>query len=160
MKSVVSEKHAHAEGDDLSELGEALRSSTERNGIRSISLEERASLERLAASQTLAHAPRLKKILQFIVDSFLEGRTDRINEQFIGEAVFDRPAGYNPAEDNIVRVNMRHLRERIEEFYRTQGCEEPFILEIPKGKYVPRLTRRSVEQVEPQDGQGNEFLKL
>ncbi|MGA7521307.1 MAG: hypothetical protein WBW84_02430 [Acidobacteriaceae bacterium] len=73
------------------------------------------------------------------MDALLEGRAGSINEQMIGQAVFDRPASYNPGEDNIVRVTMRHLRERLEEFYRTEGCDEKYILTIPRGKYVPVL---------------------
>lgn len=106
-----------------------------------IPAEARASLERLLASDSIAKAPRIRTVLKFVVDALLEGRAATINEQMIGQAVFGRPAGYNPGEDNIVRVTMRHLRERIEEFYRTEGRDEKYILAIPRGKYVPVLNR-------------------
>lgn len=104
-----------------------------------IPAEARTSLDRLLASETIARAPRIRAVLKFLVDALLDGRAATINEQMIGHAVFDRPPGYNPGEDNIVRVTMRHLRERTEEFYRTEGRDEKYILTIPRGKYVPVL---------------------
>ncbi len=97
------------------------------------------SLERLLASENIARGPRIRAVLKFLVDALLDGRAATINEQMIGQAVFDRPAGYNPGDDNIVRVTMRHLREHMEEFYRTEGREEKYILTIPRGKHVPVL---------------------
>lgn len=113
--------------------------------------EERASLRRLLNSDSMSRAPRLQSVLKFLVDRYLEGKADEVNEQAIGEAVFKKPAGYNPGEDNIVRVTVRHLRARLEEFYRTEGADEPYILEIPKGKYVPVVIPRSLkaEAAEP-----------
>lgn len=104
--------------------------------------EERASLARLLESETMTRAPRLCAVLRYLVDAFIEGRSNEITEQSIGEAVFGKPVGYNPGDDNIVRVTLRHLRTRLEEFYRTEGKHETYILEIPKGKYIPFLVPR------------------
>jgi len=112
-----------------------------------IPAEARASLEHLLASDSIARAPRIRSVVKFLVDALLEGRAASINEQMIGQAVFDRPAGFNPGDDNIVRVTMRHLRERLEEFYRTEGRGEKYILTVPRGKYVPVLN--CVQPTEP-----------
>lgn len=105
-----------------------------------------ASLERLLANESINRAPRLRVVLKFMIDALLEGRAETINEQIIGEAVFDRPKGYNPGEDNIVRVTIRHLRDRIEAFYRTEGHDEKYVFKIPKGRYVPILSCPQAEQ--------------
>ena len=107
-----------------------------------ISADARASIKRLLASDTILRAPRLRAVLEFIVDALFNGRGDEINEQSIGQAVFGRPAGYNQGDDNIVRVSVRHLRTRLDEYYRTEGKEETYRLEIPKGKYIPLLAPR------------------
>jgi len=101
--------------------------------------EAQASLQRLLANESINRAPRLRVVLKFMIDTLLEGRGETINEQLIGEAVFNRPTGYNPGEDNIVRVTMRHLRDRIDEYYRTDGRDERYVFEIPKGRYTPVL---------------------
>jgi hypothetical protein len=39
---------------------------------------------------------------------------------------------------------------RLEEFYATEGRDEPFILVIPKGKYVPVFVERVIDPVATQ----------
>lgn len=110
--------------------------------------EAQASLERLLACHSINRAPRIRAVLKFMIEALLEGRARTINEHMVGEAVFGRPPGYNPGEDNIVRVTIRHLRDRIEEYYRTDGRDEKYVFKIPKGKYVPVLSSRQAEQDE------------
>lgn len=105
--------------------------------------EQRACLERLVASSTIARAPRLRLMLKFLVSSLIAGQADSISEQSIGQEVFGRPPGYNSSDDNIVRVSIRHLRGRLDEYYATEGAGDPWIFEIPKGKYVPQLVARA-----------------
>lgn len=121
---------------------------------KTVPTEARASLERLLSSEAIQRAPRLRLVLKFMIDALLDGRAETINEQIIGEAVLDRPKGYNPSEDNIVRVTIRHLRDRIDDFYRTEGRNEKYALKIPKGRYVPILVRQPPEEaVTPSDFQ-------
>ena len=104
-----------------------------------VTAEVQASLQRLLTNESINRAPRLRAVLKFMIDALLEGKGETINEQLIGEAVFNRPTGYNPGDDNIVRVTMRHLRDRIDEYYRTDGRDERYVFEIPKGRYTPVL---------------------
>ncbi|NUQ28751.1 MAG: hypothetical protein HOQ35_09580 [Acidobacteriaceae bacterium] len=101
-----------------------------------------SAIHRLLASSTFASAPRLRTVLSYLATALESGTITDVTEQSIGQAVFGRPAGYNASEDNIVRVTVRHLRNRLDEFYRTEGRDEKFVLEIPKGKYIPILTVR------------------
>lgn len=115
----------------------------ERSTLVTASVEPlRDSLDHLLGSEAFVNAPRLREVLKFMIDSLLNGTAESINEQAIGQAVFGRPPGYNPAEDNIVRVTIRHLRERIGEYYRSEGRHEEFVFGIPKGKYVPTIVCR------------------
>ena len=104
--------------------------------------EQLAALERLVSADLLVRAPRVHNVLRLMVDAVLAGQPERVNEQVIGEEVFQRPKGYSPAEDNIVRVTVSNLRARLDEFYQKQGKHEKWVFDIPKGKYVPRLRYR------------------
>ena len=44
----------------------------------------------------------------------LTGRDSELTEQRIGEWVFERPEGYRPGDDNIVRNYARLLRQRLD----------------------------------------------
>jgi len=140
------------------------------NSVLKISPEELDSLDRLRLSETMKRAPQVLRVLDYIIDRFLAGEGDSINESSIGQAVFHRPEGYNRGDDNIVRVTVRHLRSRLEHFYATEGAGESSVLEIPKGKYCPVLKKRiaitdlltepAAAPIRPALVQGNRWLWL
>lgn len=96
----------------------------------------RAELERILRSRTFSKAVRLRALLEYIGECSVEGRLSELSEQQIGIRVFQRPPGYNSTEDTIVRVSVRHLRERLDLYYREEGKNNPFRMAIPKGSYV------------------------
>ncbi len=98
---------------------------------------QRETMEHLLSSKTFASSPRLRAVLQYLLRSLEAGTSEAITEQSIGQTVFGRTEGYNAAEDNIVRVTLRHLRTRLEKYYQSEGQNEPLLLDIPKGKYIP-----------------------
>jgi hypothetical protein len=94
-------------------------------------------VQRVAASACFHRSPRLRELLLYICERAIQNRPEELREQLIGRGVFGRQADYNPAEDNIVRVEMRQLRKRLEEYFATEGKDEPNIVVIPKGAYLP-----------------------
>ena len=110
-------------------------------------------VQRVAASASFQRSPRLRELLIFICERAIQNRTDELHEQQIGCGVFGRKPGYNPAEDNIVRVEVRQLRKRLDEYFSAEGKDEPVLIVIPKGSYVPvfepRETAPPVEEPEP-----------
>ncbi|HLI03695.1 MAG TPA: hypothetical protein VKU93_05425 [Terracidiphilus sp.] len=96
----------------------------------------RAELERVLNSRTFSKSARLRALLEYIAKCSLEGRLEDLSEQQIGISVFHRPPGYNSTEDTIVRVSARHLRERLDLYYRDEGKGNPCRVAVPKGSYV------------------------
>jgi len=94
-------------------------------------------VRRVAESRAFLKSPRLREFLLDVCDRTLAGHPEEVTEQLIGVRVFGRPTGYNPADDNIVRVSARHLRTKLAEYFAAEGREEPLAIEIPKGSYVP-----------------------
>lgn len=90
----------------------------------------------------MARAPRVHAVLTFLVSELLAGRAESINEQRISEGAFGSSGSYNSSENNLVRVTVGNLRSRLEEFYGAEGAREPWIFEIPKGRYVPAVRPR------------------
>jgi hypothetical protein len=74
-----------------------------------------------------------------------------VNEH-ASESAFLAGRGFNPAEDNIVRVTVGNLRARLEEYYRTEGRNDLWVLDIPKGRYVPAVHLRDGNPHEPVRG--------
>ena len=96
-----------------------------------------AALERVLSSATFGSSPGLRRFLEFVVRQSIAGEDDRIKEYTIGVEVFGRGARFNPRCDSIVRVEAYKLREKLLDYYRTEGSTDPVTISIPKGRYRP-----------------------
>jgi len=100
------------------------------------------AVRRLLASPQLNRAPKLRKLLTLICEYALRGKSDAINEYLIATEVFGRKEDFSGSTDPIVRVEMRELRRRLREYYEKDGKEDPIVVEIPLGGYIPIFRRR------------------
>lgn len=101
-----------------------------------------AQLSRILASRTFANAPSLSRLLRYLVEQTLEGHADRLKEYSLGVDVFDRGTAFDPRTETIVRVQARRLRDKLAQYYATEGRLDPVVIELPKGHYVPTFCDR------------------
>jgi len=104
-------------------------------------------LERILASAVFSHSERLRRFLRYVVEAVNQGRGESLKEYQIGTAVFDRKESFDTRLDPIVRVEARRLRAKIEEFYNTEGRDDPVRIELPKGSYAPVVQKRSAAEL-------------
>lgn len=97
---------------------------------------------RVAASAQFRKSTRLRDFLLYISERALSQRLEDIHEQQIGIRVFGRRSDYNPSVDNIVRVEAGELRRRLAQYFASEGKDEPLVIQVPKGGYVPVFARR------------------
>ena len=57
-------------------------------------------------------------------------------------AIFDRDSAYDSRVDSIVRVEASRLRGKLTAYYAAEGRDNPVIIELPKGAYVPTFRFR------------------
>lgn len=111
--------------------------------VTSLENDERwALVQRVASSRHLVKAPQLREILIYTSRRLLAENAAVISEHEIGCNVLGRRTDFSPNEDNIVRVQIRHLRKKLEDYFNTEGADEPIILTIPKGGYLPHFYPR------------------
>ena len=103
--------------------------------------------KRVSDAPQFRKSPRLREFLLFVCDRALQDRQDELHEQQIGCTVFGRRPEYSTGEDNIVRVEARKLRMRLEEYFTAEGSGELVLIEIPKGSYVPIFTPRTLAPI-------------
>lgn len=111
--------------------------------------EVRATVERMTASEAFARSPQLAAFLRFVVEAVLEGRSDRVKGYTIAVEVLRRDEGFDPQSDPIVRVEATRLRRAIERYYAGAGADDPVIIDLPRGSYVPTFRRRQLEPPPP-----------
>ena len=97
------------------------------------------SLERIERSRGFRRSLRMTRFLRFVVEGALDGRIDDLRESVLGIEVFDRGNSFDPAVDNIVRVDAARLRSKLADYYASEGADESIRIELPKGGYVPEF---------------------
>jgi hypothetical protein len=104
---------------------------------------------RMAGSHHFAKAVHLRELLLYLGKIAIMSPNEEVSEQEIGSRVLGRRPDYDPQADNIVRVQIRRLRQKLDEYFLTDGRDEPMVVSIPKGSHVlrfePRPSRELVE---------------
>lgn len=108
----------------------------------------RQQVERILSDERFRSARRASQFLQWIVDKSLAGDTAEIKESIVAMEVYDRPPGYDPKSDSIVRVEAARLREKLARYYETAGRQDPIRISIPKGGYVPLFEAQRAGQAQ------------
>ena len=107
-----------------------------------LSLEdEKAELEAVLASSLFVRTPSLANLLSYLCQKYFQGEADLLKEYTIGVEAFGRTPDFDKKEDSIVRVEIRRLREKLRQYYETEGADRPIRLTIPVGHYVPVFTK-------------------
>jgi tetratricopeptide (TPR) repeat protein len=107
--------------------------------------EIRDAVDRLIVSSVFARSPQLGAFLRFVVEAVLHGKSDRIKAYTIGVEVLRRDVKFDPQIDPIVRVEATRLRRTMERYYAGPGADDPIVIDLPRGSYVPTFRRRDGE---------------
>src|SRR5215831_14886265 len=99
----------------------------------------RQELERVLESPGFARNERLSRFLRFVVERHLEGKDQELKESVIAIEVFGRRPDFDPRLDPVVRTEAGRLRSRLSEYYVDKGKNDPLVIELPRGGYVPRF---------------------
>ncbi|MCG8357586.1 MAG: hypothetical protein MI920_18640 [Kiloniellales bacterium] len=106
----------------------------------------RQALELATSQVPLSRSKRLSGFLRYIVDESLAGRAELISGYSIAVDVFGKPESFDPTIDSIVRVEAGRLRQRLAEYYRELGADDPIEIALPKGSYIPEFKPRAKRQ--------------
>jgi hypothetical protein len=102
----------------------------------------REQLSRIVESAIFAQSERLSRFLHFTVETTLAGDADQLKEYLIGTEVYNRKPPYHPNTDSIVRSEARRLRNKLKEYYESDGKGDPVFIYYRTGSYVPFFRRQ------------------
>jgi tetratricopeptide (TPR) repeat protein len=102
----------------------------------------RFAAARVLASSAFQASPNLAAFLRFVVEATLSGQADRIKGYTIGTEALGRGGDFDPQIDPIVRVEAGRLRRTLYSYYANGGANDPIVIVLPIGSYVPTFTRR------------------
>jgi hypothetical protein len=104
----------------------------------------REQAARIVQSGALGRSRSYTRLLEFLVDCAVGGRTPK--ELEIAMEVFGRGSDFDPSQDSMVRVYAHNLRQKLEHFYATAGRHEPKQLALARGEYRISLTESAAAQ--------------
>ena len=96
-------------------------------------------MERILQSSTFRNASTLQQLFQFLATRALDAGSEPLKEYAIGVEAFGRTQDFDPKTDTIVRVQMHRLRQKLREYYDSEGRSDRITVDIPKGHYLPRF---------------------
>lgn len=100
-------------------------------------------VRKIIDSRVFQHAEALKRLLDYLACRALENHACELKEYTVGVEAFGKPADYDPQLDSSVRVQAGKLRQKLEEYYRTEGTADEFIVHIPKGHFKVQFQPRA-----------------
>ena len=118
-------------------------------------------LESILATEMFLKAPRMSRLLDYLVRKAIAGAIRDTNEYAIGIEVFDRDASnYHPASDPIVRVQVGRLRAKLKAYYASLGANLNIKISIPVGSYMPIIQRIHSSGMDFQQGRQGIMLVI
>ena len=103
-------------------------------------IELREQLSRITNSRTFGGSNRHQRFLNYVVHGAIHGETAKLKGYALGLDVFDRSVDFDPQTDPIVRIEAGRLRRSLERYYLTEGKNDPIVIRVPKGGYVPTFS--------------------
>ncbi|MDN3687274.1 hypothetical protein [Cyclobacterium jeungdonense] len=88
--------------------------------------------EKIISSKGFGRSNTYANLLRFLVRCSLDN--DAPKETVIAAEVFGKP-DFDPSESTLIRVYAYKLREKLENYYATEGSRDSYRLSIPKGSY-------------------------
>ncbi len=98
-----------------------------------------AQLERLCESGTFKNSSRLCQFLRYTVEATLKEEGEYLKEYVIGTEVYGRRPPYHPSQDSIVRTEAVRLRNKLKEYYETEGAQDEVLIYYQRGTYRPNI---------------------
>jgi hypothetical protein len=109
----------------------------------------RLQVERLLQSETFRNADSQRRLLAYLTEKSLAGEADQLKEYTVGIEVFSKAPSYDPQHDASVRVQAGKLRQKLDDYYRTEGASDPVCVSFPKGRFRLAFETRTVPTPTP-----------
>jgi hypothetical protein len=108
-------------------------------------IDARAQIERILQSRIFRTSEVLRHLFAYLADQSIAGTADSLKEYTIGLDALGKPASFDPRQESVVRMHTARLRQKLAEYYRTEGIDDPIVVDLPKGGF--KITFEPRQQV-------------
>src|SRR5271154_885544 len=103
-----------------------------------------AQVQRIIQSKAFRTSEVHRNLLHYLAEKSLSGTADSLKEYTVGLDVFAKPASYDPRQESVVRMHVARLRQKLAEYYRTEGVDDAVIVDVPKGGFRVTFETREI----------------
>src|ERR1041384_6571618 len=96
-------------------------------------------LARVLRSAAFSKAAKQRALLQWLVEHAISGQAEAFSQYSIATGALGYPSGFDPGTDCHVRTLIGRLRDKLKEYYSTEGRLNRFRIVIEKEQYEPHL---------------------
>ncbi len=100
-------------------------------------------VQRIIQSKAFRTSEVHRNLLHYLAEKSLSGTADSLKEYTVGLDVFAKPASYDPRQESVVRMHVARLRQKLAEYYRTEGVNDAVIVDRSQGRFQSYLSKRA-----------------
>jgi hypothetical protein len=105
-----------------------------------------SQIQRIVQSKAFRTSEVQRNLLNYLAEKSISGNADALKEYTVGLDVFAKPASYDPRQESTVRMHVARLRQKLAEYYRLEGVDDPVIVDLPKGGFKMTFEPRPPER--------------
>jgi len=99
-------------------------------------------MQRILQSKAFRTSEVHRNLLIYLAEKSLAGTADGLKEYTVGLDVFAKPPSFDPRQESAVRMHVARLRQKLAEYYRTEGAGDAVIVDLPKGGFKMTFEQR------------------
>lgn len=104
----------------------------------------RTQVDRILQSRIFRSSGVLRHLLSYLVEKCVLGEGDSLKEYSIGIDALGKPDSFDPRQESVVRMHTARLRQKLADYYRTDGVNDEILIDLPKGGFQVTFETRSV----------------
>jgi len=106
-------------------------------------------VNRILQSEALRSSESLRRLLRYLAQKTISGEADQLKEYTIAIEGLGKPDSYDPRQESAVRLQVGRLRQKLADFYQSEGKEDPIEVSLPRGHFRLHFESRCPEAQVP-----------
>jgi hypothetical protein len=102
----------------------------------------RAQVVRIVQNKNLKLSEGQGRLLSYLAEKSISGEADDLKEYVVGVDAFGKPPSYDPRQESVVRTQVARLRQKLADYYNTEGVDDLILVDLPKGGFKMNFEER------------------
>jgi hypothetical protein len=102
----------------------------------------RAQVARIVQNKNLKLSEGQGRLLSYLAEKSISGEADDLKEYVVGVDAFGKPPSYDPRQESVVRTQVARLRQKLADYYNTEGVDDLILVDLPKGGFKMNFEER------------------